>query len=94
MFFGIFFKCVSEQSQVQFYQSHWVENHTARFVSPKLKKQPVAADNCLQLQASAFFTDFWIFQIFSKLLKWLVQVLETWYLVQWLSRDHTHSQKH
>ena len=53
-------------------------------------RKPTVADDCLQLQARAFFNDFWIFQLFfRKSLKWLVQVLETWYRAQNWSR-HPH----
>ena len=31
-------KCVSEQNQIQFYQSYWVKNDTARFVSHTSQK--------------------------------------------------------
>ena len=33
----------------------------------KSEKKPSVADNCLQLQARAFFNNFWIFQLFSKI---------------------------
>ena len=33
----------------------------------QVRKKPSVADNCLQLQARAFFNDFWIFQLLSKI---------------------------
>ena len=60
----------------------------------QVRKKPTVADDCLQLQARAFFNDFWIFQLFGKSLKWLVQVLETWYRAQNWSRNHTYDQLH
>ena len=68
VFFEFCSRRVSEQSQIQFYQSYWVQNNTARFVRrTSQKKKPSVADNCLQLQARAFFNDFWIFQLLSKI---------------------------
>ena len=32
-----------------------------------VRKKPAVADDCLQFQARAFFNDFWIFQLFSKI---------------------------
>ena len=87
-------KRVSEQSQIQFYQSYWVKND-ARFVSRTgLKINLPKLINTSSHELETFKPNFEIFKIFRKLLKWLVQVLETWYQAQNWSRDHTYGQLH
>ena len=88
-------KRVSEQIQIQFYQSYWVKNDAARFVSRTgLKNILPKLINTFSHELETFKPNFDILKIFRKLLKWLVRVLETWYRAQNRSRAHTYSQLH
>ena len=84
---------MSEQSQIQFYHSYWVQNDTAQFVShTSQKKKPSVADDCLQLRARAFFNDFWIFQLFSKITQMACTSAGNVVSGSNWSHDHTYSQ--
>ena len=65
---------MSEQSQIQFYQSYWVQNNTARFVSHTSQKNNlpqliIASSSKLE----PFSTIFGFFNCFRKSLKLLLQ---------------------